>query len=817
MAVLKKVPPSHFGMCCVGQYTPPAFVAAAKHGGGSWNNIAPTRPTNAADPSDPAYGWGGLDSFLTYAKARGWAIEYILGYAPLWSNGGQSTQYPPTLLSDYTNWCTAYLTRYANKIAAVEPWNEVSDPTSVTGYAGTLSFLISMEQSLRNVINAVSPKTLLLTPSTYYGNGLTYHAQYFAAGGGAVCDGLAWHAYPLNVALKNNFEQFDNTTRFYRALLAQYGKAGCPIWVTEGGYSNSDGDPLAMGSLYPLFMACFAGVSLPYAWNRPAGGNTSLDYWLGAAYPQDANPRGQAYRTMQAMLMGATITQEPARTPLTNLVRNPDGAGSTAGVIGSGGVMPTNWLLTAPDSGNGVTVEVKGTTTYNGETGVAIRIYGTPTAGAAGSTSFGFEGGANQVLATLAQQLSVGAEIALIAGSMNNLGAQLAFNEYAAGGGYLASTMGSTNAPVVPIATAVFWEWAAKIVSPTCAYIVPKFGVSYTVGNAFDATFFIKSARSDAGVVWTAALSRDNGWTGLLAWTADGSNPSFSVPGTFPWQRGPTNDLGPVQNGVATLGRAPRLFESIAWGGMTLNYPNAKNTGVQPGVTLTTSGNILTDNDGQVIQNMDVTGYIYVNRNNVTIRNCRVTCTNNFAVIQLAAGVTGTTVEHCEVNGGGLANPNGPTGISIVGRGTFRYNNIYNVGDGFSVSATDNVLISDNYIHTMLAAGSPHYDGVQLQGNLSNVTLRHNTIYNDQPQTSALMITNDSGSIDNVLVEDNVLVGGGYTIYCDNHGTPNITDVTIRNNHVGAGSYGETAISTVNPVYTGNASDGAAVLAAVTA
>lgn len=561
------VPLSFFGFNLASQSDPrPVYISETKHLGGNWNNIASCRPANPADPADPCYGWGAMDAYLTFARANNYKIEYVLGFAPPWSNGSQPTQYPPTDLQDYTNFATAYLTRYANKIDAVEVWNEVSDSTSVTGYAGSIADLITMETSLCAVAHAISPQTKVLSPSAYYGNGLTYHAKYFAAGGGQCVDGFAWHNYPLNVAIKDNLEQWDNTTRFYQALLAQYGRAGKPIYVTEGGYSNSVSDPYAMGSLNLLFMACFATVNMPYAWDRPAGGNTSLDYWLGAKNPNEMNGRGMSYKTMQSWLAGATITQCPTRTATTNMIRNPNGAGFTAGVIGSGGVVPTNWGLTAPDSGFGISTQIVGACTNGGVSGVSFRIYGAATTGAGGSTSLAFESN-GQVTGTLGAQYNVGATVSLVGGSLTNIGNQFAYNEYTSGNGYLASTMGASNAPVVPLATPVPWNWKANIANATAAYIIPKIGFSYTVGNPIDETLCITGATADIGSQWTAAITRPGGYQGLIAWDSNGGPTAYSVPGTYGYQRDAINTAGPVIGASAVLGKAPRLFENQAWSG----------------------------------------------------------------------------------------------------------------------------------------------------------------------------------------------------------------------------------------------------------
>ncbi|MGY4343621.1 hypothetical protein ACVWXM_000085 [Bradyrhizobium sp. GM7.3] len=140
-------------------------------------------------------------------------------------------------------------------------------------------------------------------------------------------------------------------------------------------------------------------------------------------------------------------------------------------------------------------------------------------------------------------------------------------------------------------------------------------------------------------------------------------------------------------------------------------------------------------------------------------------------------------------------------------------NNIYNVENGFSI-AGNNTVIKDNYVHDLNASGSPHYDGIQIDGNVSGVTLSHNTIINDHNQTSAVMIDNYFGPISNIQVDNNLLVGGGYTVYSDGQFTGgSITGVSFTNNHLASGGFGITAFDQNNPVYTGNVNDGATLVA----
>jgi Ca2+-binding RTX toxin-like protein len=204
-----------------------------------------------------------------------------------------------------------------------------------------------------------------------------------------------------------------------------------------------------------------------------------------------------------------------------------------------------------------------------------------------------------------------------------------------------------------------------------------------------------------------------------------------------------------------------------------------------------------------VISGLDIKGTVYIDADNVTIENCKIT-SSDFAVVRIANGVTGAVVRNSEVNGLNSG------GQGISGQGTFIGNDISGVADGINVTG-DNVLIQDNYIHNLGGTADSHYDGIQIDGGVSGIRVEHNTVVNHHDQTAAVMIDDYFGPTSNVVVNNNLLTGGGYTIYVtglDGNGT---TNVSVTNNHLGEGQWGYTYFAGANPVYSGNVNDGHAI------
>jgi hypothetical protein len=235
-------------------------------------------------------------------------------------------------------------------------------------------------------------------------------------------------------------------------------------------------------------------------------------------------------------------------------------------------------------------------------------------------------------------------------------------------------------------------------------------------------------------------------------------------------------------------------------------WPDSTNTGVPDGTTLTPhDGNLRITAPATTIRGLDIKGTVTVDAPGVTLEKCRVTATHSWDwYVILAAG--DTVIQDCTVDGGNVNEGQN----AINGGGRFLRNNIFNTENG--IAPGSNTLIQDNYIHDLKAPGSPHYDGIQIDGGQSNVTIRHNTIINPWTQTSAVMIDNWAGPIFNVNVDDNVLVGGGYTIYVDGRFNNNpISSVSITNNHFGGARWGMTHFNRSSPVFAGNTGDGLAI------
>jgi hypothetical protein len=225
-----------------------------------------------------------------------------------------------------------------------------------------------------------------------------------------------------------------------------------------------------------------------------------------------------------------------------------------------------------------------------------------------------------------------------------------------------------------------------------------------------------------------------------------------------------------------------------------VGFPDANSTGVRDGVTLRQVGDMTVTTPGAIISGLEIHGTLRIEADNVTVRDCKIVNEGGWHGILIPDGNTGAVVEFCDI----IGPVNG-----ISGTGAFRSNDFSSNDNGINVYGPS--LIVDNYIHDMSGGADAHYDGIEINGG-GGTTIRHNTIINEHAQTSAVMINNDFGAVPGIIIDNNYLAGGGYTIYSDGRfsSTDLITGVQITNNYLGQGYWGYFAFWNNTPLVSGN-------------
>ena len=196
------------------------------------------------------------------------------------------------------------------------------------------------------------------------------------------------------------------------------------------------------------------------------------------------------------------------------------------------------------------------------------------------------------------------------------------------------------------------------------------------------------------------------------------------------------------------------------------SFPDANCTGAMSTNLPLYAGSLDFRTDNQVIEDVEmrIDRGLYVPANNVTFRNVKIVFTgalnSDFTMVNLNNN-SGTVFQDCELDG------QGNVARAIAGSGVIVRNcEIHHVGNGIETDTP--LLVEGNYIHDIYEPDGTdwHADGIQTPMSNDNVTIRHNTVFGRDPSTSAINIMGTlADPATDVLIEHNLLAGGGYTVY----------------------------------------------------
>jgi hypothetical protein len=192
-------------------------------------------------------------------------------------------------------------------------------------------------------------------------------------------------------------------------------------------------------------------------------------------------------------------------------------------------------------------------------------------------------------------------------------------------------------------------------------------------------------------------------------------------------------------------------------------FPDAGNTGLPAGAKLTGRKAIRVRKAGAVINGADVRGDIYVEADNVTIKNSRIVNDGNWAIVQRPEA-SGLVVKDSEIRGNGTDRLQYAI-LNLGGDIKILRNDISAVSDAISTNVG---LIEGNYLHDPIYFDGDHTDMIQSNAGPPSgqrLVIRRNTVINTLEQTAAIALFQDFGVQHSALIENNLLAGGSYALY----------------------------------------------------
>lgn len=296
--------------------------------------------------------------------------------------------------------------------------------------------------------------------------------------------------------------------------------------------------------------------------------------------------------------------------------------------------------------------------------------------------------------------------------------------------------------------------------------------------------------------------------TSTATTTTSSSTTATSPPSTTSSSTANSPSVPPTSATSSTTSTAGATQTGCATKPSACGYPDATNTGVTPGTTLRASGCVNASTDGQVVENLSISGCtINVTAKNVTIRNVRMSLASidMFAVI-VRSGAS-ATIQNVEISG--LDKTGKSLQYAILSqtdnRVTVDRANLHHCADCIQGEA---MVVTNSYIHDLANPPGAHVDGFQCNSSCG-VTLTGNTILNEWDQTATIALFADFGTPRNSVIRGNLLAGGGYTVYA---GGSNATGIEVTGNRFsrlyssrgGNWGHGTQFVANTGNVWSGN-------------
>jgi hypothetical protein len=254
-------------------------------------------------------------------------------------------------------------------------------------------------------------------------------------------------------------------------------------------------------------------------------------------------------------------------------------------------------------------------------------------------------------------------------------------------------------------------------------------------------------------------------------------------------------------------------------------YPDATNTGVPAGTTLTSvpaqvstgtgwhynaaDGDVIVTGNGTTLSGLYIPYELLIEASNVTVKDVQVAASGNFGIA--LAHTTGVTIENSTISGQDLTTGRVGSAIDdVYGDSTgmvINDNDISAFKTGIQISTG---MVDGNYIHDPGYISGDHTNGFYVNGGTQPLTIEDNTIFDGLNQTDAINLDDGTSGVPvaNKTIENNFLAGGAYTIYGGTALSATTSNIVITGNrfgqlyYPGSGQYGPVAYFA--PTGTGN-------------
>jgi polysaccharide biosynthesis protein PslG len=272
-----------------------------------------------------SYNWAPFDAVANAAHARGLLVLGTILYTPAWARpSGTNGQYPPTNLSDYSNFAKVAAQHFgALGVHAYEIWNEPNigfwlpspDPARYTAMLKGAYTAIKQADPSATVISAgLSPYGSYGQSDAGHMNPINFLEQMYAAGAKGYMDAVGWHPYNFPYGLGyyawSAWSQMAATTPSARSVMTANGDGAKQLWLTEFGMPTGTSTRAVSEATQAQFVTdaytqlkawSWAGPAFLYSFHDLGTDLTNIEDNFGVLhYDWSQKPAYAAYKTVAA-------------------------------------------------------------------------------------------------------------------------------------------------------------------------------------------------------------------------------------------------------------------------------------------------------------------------------------------------------------------------------------------------------------------------------------------------------------------------------------------------------------------------------------
>lgn len=242
------------------------------------------------EPADGQFDWSYADLVIAAATAHNLRVLVTLSFSPTWAlPPGSEWSAPPERTADFTDFVSATVARYGDRVTSWEIWNEPNQQRFFTFGGDVAARYVDILRASYTAIKAAQPSSTVITGGLSRAGEIPppdFFEQLYEHGAQGYFDAAAMHPYvSLEGLAADPYHGWSDVGRVHD-IMAAHGDGDKRIWLTElGAPTIADGRGVSQDEQAKQILDVL-GAAANTAYSGPAFIFTIRDQPAGAVNPE---------------------------------------------------------------------------------------------------------------------------------------------------------------------------------------------------------------------------------------------------------------------------------------------------------------------------------------------------------------------------------------------------------------------------------------------------------------------------------------------------------------------------------------------------